>query len=528
MKVGITKITSGWITILQQIGVSFEEILSIENIKKDDYAVIIISSGPLKVKECKILNDFVIEGGAVLTEAKSAKKVFNVDYKYSYLKFLHSGSNELFNNYLICDLYKLTKIAKDANHLDDQDKEKTVLALKKGKGDIIVFPEGFVSLLNNSRTIRKNFYSPFSEQFTSERVSIVSKGVIRIHIQKALEYLYHRRNLPFVHLWFFPGYARSIFSFRVDTDMGTQEEIQSLYNLLRNFKIPATWFVETMSSQSWIKLYSGFNDQEIAYHCYRHKNFLSFKKNLEDVSTGLKVLENEEIKPKGYAAPYGKWNKTIGMVIDKFNFSYSSEFDFAYDTLPLYPYYNSSFSKALQIPIHPVSMGRLHWGGHSEENMIKYFFNIIDQKLFFDEPIILYTHPFEKRLNVFGKVFEYIRNINSQDDVNDFRSIPFLTFSEYALWWKKRLNIHWSAEEKNGKVFISADNGSDSIKWRAIYPDGRKDILSLNEDKHKIDEEDNPFRQIEIHNSYNPIKLRKKTFQMFKYDIIGVLRKLKL
>ena len=258
------------------------------------------------------------------------------------------------------------------------------------------------------------------------------------------------------------------------------------------------------------------------------KHFLSLKKNLEDMSTGLKVLESEGIKPKGYAAPYGKWNKTIGKVIDKFNFLYSSEFDFAYDTLPLYPYYNSSFSKALQIPIHPVSVGRLHWGGHSEENMIKYFLNIIDQKLFLDEPVILYTHPFEKRLNVFEKVFEHIRDINSQNDGNYFRSIPFLTFSEYAVWWKKRLNINWSAEEKDGEVFISTDNGIDSIKWRVIYPDGRKDILSLNEDKHKIDEEDSPLRQIEIHNSYNPNKLRKKTFQMVKYDIIGILRKLKL
>ncbi len=310
--------------------------------------------------------------------------------------------------------------------------------------------------------------------------------------------------------------------------MGTKEEIQSLYNLLRNYRIPAAWFVETKSSQSWIKLYSGLKDQEIAYHCYRHKTFLSLKKNLEDMSTGLKVLESEGIKPKGYAAPYGKWNKTIGKVIDKFNFLYSSEFDFAYDTLPLYPYYNSSFSKALQIPIHPVSVGRLHWGGHSEENMIKYFLNIIDQKLFLDEPVILYTHPFEKRLNVFEKVFEHIRDINSQNDGNYFRSIPFLTFSEYAVWWKKRLNINWSAEEKDGEVFISTDNGIDSIKWRVIYPDGRKDILSLNEDKHKIDEEDSPLRQIEIHNSYNPNKLRKKTFQMVKYDIIGILRKLKL
>ncbi len=311
--------------------------------------------------------------------------------------------------------------------------------------------------------------------------------------------------------------------------MGTQEEILSLYNLLRNYKIPATWFVETKSSQSWIKLFPGLKDQEIAYHCYRHKTFLSLKKNLEDVSTGLKILESEGIKPKGYAAPYGKWNKTIGKVIDKFNFLYSSEFDFAYDTLPLYPYYNSTFSKALQIPIHPVSVGRLHWGGHSEENMIKYFYNIIDQKLFLDEPIILYTHPFEKRLSVFEKVFEKIKNTGNETNESKIHSILILSFSEYAEWWKKRLNINWSAEERNGKVIISADNEDLSIKCRVIYPDREKEIISLdNNVQFTVKDEDDYKEQLEFHNSFNPDKLRKKTFQMVKYDIIGILRKLKL
>lgn len=477
-------------------------------------------------KEKKTLHDYTAEGGAVICEAENARAVFKINLKISYIKFLYSESDELFNNYLICDLYNNCKIPGNANHLANQDKIKSVLKLSVGKGNLIVFPEKFIPSIHKIGSIRKNFYSEFSNSFTSEQVSSVSKGIIRNHVQKALEYLFHKRGLPFVHLWFYPNGARNIFSFRIDTDMGSKEEIDSLNNLLQNYNISATWFVETKSSQSWIDLFSKLNNQEISYHCYRHKNFFSSKKNEENIAKGLKVLENAGIKPKGYAAPYGEWNSKVGEAIDNFNFLYSSEFGFAYDTLPLFPYYKSDFSKTLQIPIHPVSVGRLHWGGHSEENMVKYFSGIIDQKLLFNEPIILYTHPFEKRLNVFEKVFESIINYNIEiSKVNNsiIKKIPILTFSEFTEWWKKRLAVKWSAEVKNGKVFIDSINADESIKCRAIYPSGENCILSATKDESlKIEEE-----KIEFHPLVNPDGLRKRTVKMIKYDILGYIRKLK-
>ncbi|MEJ2616426.1 MAG: polysaccharide deacetylase family protein [Ignavibacteriaceae bacterium] len=492
----------------------------------NEFAVIIISSASLTKKEKKILYDYTAEGGSVICEAENARAVFKLNLKLSYIKFLYSEADNLFNNYLVCDLYNHCKIPANSNHLDDQEKTKSVFILSIGIGNLAVFPEGFTSLIHKSRTIRKNFYSEFSDQFTSERVSAVSKGIIRIHLQKAIEYLFHKRGLPFVHWWFYPDGARNIFSFRVDTDMGTVEEINSLNKLLQDYNIPATWFVETKSSQDRIESFLNLKNQEISYHCYRHKAFLSYKMNEKDIKTGLKILESKGIKPKGYAAPYGKWNKTIARLIDDFNFSYSSEFDFAYDTLPLRPFYNSSFSKALQIPVHPVSVGRLHWGGHSEENMIKYFSSIIEQKLFLDEPIIFYTHPFEKRLNVFAKVFEKIHSYNSENHISNNSltgKIPILNFSEFAEWWNRRLDVKWYAEEKNGEILISSDNRDESVKFMAVYPSGDRFILSPNQDiKIEVDEMKN-----EVKLSINPYELRERTFQMIKYDILGVLRKLK-
>ncbi len=508
-------------TIIQQIGIPYREFNSIENTNLNEFAVIIISSGTLTKKEKQVLYDYAAEGGSVITEAENAKSVFKIGLKISYIKFLYSESDKLFNNYLICDLYNHCKIPVNSNHLENQERIKSVLTMSVGKGDVVVFPEGFVSLVHRAGSIRKNFYSSFSDEFISEQVSRISKGVIRIHVQKALEYLFHKRGLPFVHLWFFPDGAKNIFSFRVDTDMGTKEEINSLNSLLQKFNIHATWFVETKSSENRIELFTELNNQEISYHCYRHKTFLSYKKNEADIIKGLKIFESAGIKPKGYAAPYGKWNKTIAKAVDNFNFLYSSEFGFAYDSLPLYPYYNSNFSKTLLIPIHPVSAGRLHWSGHSEDNMVNYFFSIIEQKLFFNEPVILYTHPFEKRLGVFEKVFERITNLNNDEAVT--KKIPILTFSEYTEWWKKRLAVNWYAEEKNGKVNISASNSDKLIKCRVIYPSGEKYIFSSTKNEAVKIEED----KVEFNSSFNPNELRRKTLRMIKYDIIGQIRKLK-
>ena len=513
-------------TVLRQIGVLFEEIKSLENINLSDFAVIVISSNTLTKKEEKVLYDYTAEGGAVICEAKTAKAVFQINLKISYTKFLYSESDELFYNFLICDLYNNCKIPGNSNHLENQNKIKSVLDLPVGKGNLIVFPEKFVSSIHKSGSIRKNFYSEFSIDYTSEQVALVTKGVIRLHIEKALEYLFHKRGLPFVHLWFYPYGARNIFSLRIDTDMGSKEEINSLFSLLQNYNISATWFVETKSSQNRIELFSKLYNQEISYHCYRHRNFLSYKKNMENIEIGLKILENAGIKSQGYASPYGEWNKTIARAVDNFDFLYSSEFSFAYDSLPLYPYFKSDFSKVMQIPIHPVSIGRLYWGGHSEDNMVKYFLGIIRQKLLFNEPIILYTHPFEKKLNVFAKVFETIisYNLENKKGINSvIKKIPILTFSEFAEWWNKRLAVKWSAEEKNGKVLISAINPDASIRWRAIYPSGEKYILSEAEDDMiNIDKD-----KFEFHPNVNPYELRRRSLRMIKYDIIGKIRKLK-
>ncbi len=384
-----------------------------------------------------------------------------------------------------------------------------------GKGRIIFLPSGISSLMNDGRIKRKNFYSQYSRREMNERVSAVSKAGIYHFVESSLENLFHFRGLPFVSLWPFPDGRKNIFGFRIDTDFADMSDLKNLYSVCEENNIRASWFVETGSSGGNINFFSSLGSQEIGLHCHRHKIFGSYKKNYKNIMEGLKILNSINIIPAGFAAPYGEWNEPLAKVVSDLNFNYSSEFGFAYDSIPFYPYLNNSFSKALQIPIHPISTGRLYWGGHSEENMVKYFEDIINSKLALLEPIIFYTHPGEKRFHIFDSIFKKINTLG----INNY------SLKEYAEWWGKRSEIIYSAYLENQKINIISSNEDASVWIKAVYPNNEVFISSLSDDinlnKKKIEK---PDLNVNSRDDYN--QLRKTTRRMKWHDILHAYRKL--
>src|SRR5690606_2226623 len=161
-------------------------------------------------------------GGCILTEADYAFAILGIAVKSAGIKYIDNREDNLFSVDNILDVYKTAKVVDRANCLKDSNGNFTTYAGLIGKGKIIVFPSGFSSLIFDERTVRKNFYSPYSKKETNESVAQVSKGSVRYYIQAAFENLYHHRNLPFVNLWQYPGDAENVFLFRIDTDFGTK------------------------------------------------------------------------------------------------------------------------------------------------------------------------------------------------------------------------------------------------------------------------------------------------------------------
>jgi len=505
LKTAVTKNISHWDCILGQVGLPFTEIDWKKNIF-DEYAVIVINS-LLKEEQIKQILNYAERGGSLLAEAQFFNDV--VKTKKVHIKYLYSRGS-IFGNYLpVIDLYRTCQIAVNSNLLNNQDGLNIVSSFNHGAGNVIVIPGDFISAIFDTKIMRKNFYSSL-KKYPSERVSKISKGSIYHFIKTSLEYLYHKRNLPFISLWNFPGNSKNIFAFRIDTDYGSQEEINYLYKTVKENSIKGTWFVETKSAESWIDKYSSFENQEIGLHCYRHRLFNSFEENYNNYKKGLEVLKKTSIYPKGIAAPFGEWNNSFNKVAEEFGFEYSSEFSYSYDGFP------QSTGKILQVPVHPISFGRLSREEYSDEEMYNYFINVINQKIALCEPVIIYTHPLENRFDIHQRIFNYI---NQQE-------LPKYTFREYSDWWKKRNGIKFDSSFINNELKIESENKDDSFWIRIVYPSKEIFLMSMSESNPGKIKADLP--EFKYDSEFNPETLRKYDMELLKDDILFEIRKRKL
>jgi peptidoglycan/xylan/chitin deacetylase (PgdA/CDA1 family) len=510
LKTAVTKNISHWDCILGQVGLPFTEIDWKKNIF-DEYAVIVINS-LLKEEQIKQILNYAERGGSLLAEAQFFNDV--VKTKKVHIKYLYSRGS-IFGNYLpVIDLYRTCQIAVNSNLLNNQDGLNIVSSFNHGAGNVIVIPGDFISGIFDTKIMRKNFYSSL-KKYPSERVSKISKGSIYHFIKTSLEYLYHKRDLPFISLWNFPGNSKNIFAFRIDTDYGSQEEINYLYQTVKENSIKGTWFVETKSAESWIEKFSSFENQEIGLHCYRHRVFNSYKKNYVNFGKGIKVLNKASISPKGIAAPFGEWNKSFNKSAEDLGFEYSSEFSYSYDSLPHFTAVEGKLQNILQIPIHPISFGRLFQARYNDEEMYNYLIKIIQNKIALSEPVIIYTHPQEKRYEILKRIFNFVNEMN----------LLKCTFYEYSTWWKRRSKIKYSASFVDNEVKIENEIKDENFWFRIIYPSKESYLIpsSGNPAKIKVG-----LPEFEYNKDFQPDVLRTYTNRMLKDNILFEVRKRKL
>jgi hypothetical protein len=513
LSVGLVNSTPFWDELLNQVGVSVKKI-EVDELSNQTYPVLILNE--IKDGQKNVIHNYLTSGGYIITESLIAKKLFNIPYKRKKIKYLYPQNDDLFNFRIYSDIDNDLLIPSKANYLADQDGKNTVLFKNIEQGILVVLPDGLLSLIFSDKVKRKRFYSRWGNDLLTERASKVDKGGIYHILYRVLEFLFHKKNLPFIRLWQFPNGYESIFGFRVDTDFADDDDILNLYKTFTKNKIQATWFVETLSRQKNCKIFKGFSKQEIGLHCFHHKLYSDKESNLNDIKKGLKTLEDNGLYPNGYASPFGEWNGSLGKAVEKFQFNYSSEFGYIYDSLPLHPLINGMRTDVLQIPIHPVSVGRLNIAGHREEDMIKYYADIIEQKKKEYEPIIFYTHPSQKRL----KVFENIFNI-----INDSRIVS-LTFNDYATWWEKREKVNWQPEIDGNKILINSNEKDESFWVHTSFKNGKNYLASVTTNNLLSVKEIKP-KQLYLFPGFNPDLINKKSLKIFKQEVIYNYRKLK-
>jgi len=449
INIGLYNLNPGWEMLLDQEGVPYEIIgPEIKELNIADFPCLIIHNSSY-LKDPKLIIEFIKDGGLVLFESKIYAEVFNKKVQSKNTKYICPENGSIFASLGIIDFYTQFNIIKNiSNNFLDQKLQifKGII----GKGAICVVPFAVNELLTNYKSSRKKFPADRNE-LPSEIVSSVSRGKIRKLIQLILKELFSYRELPFIQKWYYNTEHESCFIFRVDTDFSKAEDAAELYKICAGNGINATWFIDTESEEKTKNTYGSMEDQEIAFHCDRHRVFNDYKLNYHYITTGLNKLEKHGISVSGYAAPFGEWNTELASVIEKLGFSYSSEFSLAYDDLPFFPHFNGRKSSVLQIPAHPISLGRLRRSHFSKNEMYEYYRDIIDRKRKNQDPIIIYHHPAHKHFEVFNKVFNYIK----------FLKLPVLNLQQFAVWWKYRNGIELNCQLSGKNLTVGSNDQFD-------------------------------------------------------------------
>ena len=471
VRVGLIAHSAHWEQILQQEGVPF---LCDEMHTLASACSVIAINRVLEAEDRKLVEQYLSNGGAIIGSAAHVDGVCGTQSRSEWVEYLLADKGDVFGNVSLIDLGAEVQIPREANQLRTQTNARAVSAGPLGGGHAVIFPFDIAEVITDGRAAHKNFYAE-RDRLPSERVSLVNKGELHHLLHDALAYLHHVRNLSYAHTWYFPEGKRNVFAFRIDSDKGTREDIDALYHVAVEHDIKMSLFLDVKSHEDWLHHFAFLAGQEIGIHCYEHQVYDSYDENLKNISKAKLKLERAGISSSGFSAPFGMWNMELAKVIDKIGFEYSSEFSYAYDTLPLYPTNRDVFFYALQVPIHPICIGSLRRTGYTNSQMNEYFRRVIDSKLTRNEPLFFYHHPTHHGHDVMKFIFRRIEELG----------IANLTMLEYARWWKKRLQGNPSVSMSNEMVEIDRGTLDDSVWIRIVHPDKREVIVQTS-GKHDV------------------------------------------
>ncbi|MFZ1979610.1 MAG: polysaccharide deacetylase family protein [Bacteroidota bacterium] len=457
--VGIIGRQTGWQNLLQQEGVPFS--FASGDVAPDDYSVLVVGDDANE-RESEKVRLYLQAGGAVLCSASVDSRLRHTTDQRIYLEYVKTGNRSHFSAVGLLDIDSPCHLAWKANDLESRRGLFSAYVGPVGQGHVIALPFDPSVLVLDERSAVRSFYSP-EKRLPFETVSLVSKGTLRLLTAECLEILHHRRGLPYIHLWYYPRGAHSIFCFRIDTDYGSKEQIGALRQLAQMNRIPMTWFLDVKSHESYLQIFAEMKDQEIGIHCYNHVFFPDIQSNIANIQKAADVLKRTGIAFKAYAAPYGKWNAEFGKALASFGFEYSSEFSYDYDNLPGDP-----GNGMLQVPVHPICIGSLKRHSYTDEMMIRYFDFVIRRKLAVREPMFFYHHPRDGHEPVLEWIFEAMRR----------ERIASKTMGEFSAWWLRRMKTSLKCESSGNNIRLNLpEDGPDDVYVRITKSDGTEAII---------------------------------------------------
>ncbi|MFO7651409.1 MAG: hypothetical protein R6X13_08760 [bacterium] len=457
-----------WRSLLQQEGVPYGAI---------DAATAVETTAPVLVldrrpvgPELKTLDRQLRAGRAVLAGSDSIPVLLGRSRsRRVYIRFIAPDSSSQFSKLGLLDIDQWTHVPAGAQAGITDGGYGAVFVGSIGNAPVAILPFELEHLLSRTESATRHFHL-VSGRSPAEAVSSVARGEVRRLIGNCLRGLLDRLGLPYVRLSPFPLGCRGLGALRVDTDEAIGAALDPMVDLARRLNLTFTWFINTSLMLGKTALPDALTDgrQDVQLHCYRHRAYSDYRRALSDIKTGLQYLAAADVRPSGYAAPYGEWSPGLQRAICDAGLDYSSEFGFAYDDLPVWPILGVDESRALQVPVHPICIGSLRRARATSEQMKQYYGELIQHRFARREPCLLYDHPASRQAGVLGTVLEDLRQTCGR----------WTTLTEYASWFRLRQRFAYTAEASPKRLSLVAGNVAERAEV-IVEREGRETWVEL-------------------------------------------------
>jgi peptidoglycan/xylan/chitin deacetylase (PgdA/CDA1 family) len=391
-----------------------------------------------------------------------------------FIEYIMGDGSPPFPSLALADIGLPGAIGGESRTIRTQQNSFAIFAGPVGRGWAVTLPFAADVALTDDRAHHKSFYAPF-DRLPSELVSTVAKGEVRHIVRDALAFLHARRGIPYAHLWYFPGGARNAFAFRVDSDAAPRRDVDRLYDIARRNDVSLTWFLDVKSHESWLPHFAAMTGQEFGVHCYHHRVSGDRADNAANFGKAKTMMEAVGFSPEGFAAPFGVWNRGMATVIKELGFRYSSEFGYAYDTLPFSPASPTGVYGIPQIPVHPICIGTLRQAGYTDQRMQQYFSMAASWKIARREPLFFYHHPGHQS-------WETVESILSLAALTGVRA---MTLGAFAEWWGKRTSVHPDLRVEKGWLVVDRPSAARMAEAdtmvRIVSPEGEEAVVAPGE-----------------------------------------------
>jgi peptidoglycan/xylan/chitin deacetylase (PgdA/CDA1 family) len=261
-----------------------------------------------------------------------------------------------------------------------------------------------------------------------EEVARVDKRDVRRRLMHALRAGIEAAGGIWLRLAPWPFPYRSAFNFRFDHDEYHPQDFETVLSAIAGHEAATSHYVCAATHAGSPDALARLRGLDVGSHGYRHHTYQDPEENLHNLRRGIEALQQAGLKPSGFVAPHGRFNRGLLWAMEQLGIGHSSEFGFAYDDWPQFP----ADSRGIFLEAWTHGRGVRPDAQLPVATATDYLQQLAKTNYQAGEPVFLYGHP-DSRV---GRYPELLRGV--LETVSRFASIWKTDRTTMATWWRAR------------------------------------------------------------------------------------------